>query len=96
LFLLWRWPAGEGRFGDDFLRRAADQSLAGITANDPAEAVYLVNFEDADGAMLSPDARYEQHFTADGLPPVDAFWSLSDRAVSVRAGSGVHGHCPVA
>ena len=34
----WRYPPPEeGRFGDDFLRRAADQSLAGITANDPAE-----------------------------------------------------------
>ena len=51
----WRYPPPEeGRFGDDFLRRAADQSLAGITANDPAEAVYLVNFDDADGAKLSP------------------------------------------
>ena len=50
----WRYPpAEEGRFGDDFLQRAADQSLAGITANDPAEAVYLVNFDDADGAKLS-------------------------------------------
>ena len=30
----WRYPpAEEGRFGDDFLQRAADQSLAGITAN---------------------------------------------------------------
>ena len=39
--------------------RAADQSLAGITANDPAEAVYLVNFTDANGAKLSPQGRYE-------------------------------------
>ena len=56
----WRYPpAAEGRFGDDFLDRAADQSLAGITANDPAEAVYLVNFTDARGAKLSPQGRYE-------------------------------------
>ena len=59
----WRYPpAAEGRFGDDFLHRAADQSLAGITANDPAEAVYLVNFDDARGAKLSPQGRYELHF----------------------------------
>lgn len=32
----WRYPPPEeGRFGDDFLRRAADQCLAGIAANDP-------------------------------------------------------------
>jgi hypothetical protein len=74
----WRYPPPEeGRFGDDFLRRAADQSLAGIAANDPAEAVYLVNFEDGDGAKLSPEGRYELHFPDGNLPPVDAFWSLS-------------------
>jgi hypothetical protein len=74
----WRYPPPEeGRFGDDFLRRAADQSLAGITANDPAEAVYLVNFDDADGAALAPGGRYELRFDASALPPVDAFWSLT-------------------
>jgi hypothetical protein len=74
----WRYPpAEEGRFGDDFLQRAADQSLAGITANHPAEAVYLVNFTDAHGAKLSPQGRYELHFGAGELPPVDSFWSLA-------------------
>lgn len=32
-------PPEEGRLGNDFLRRAADQSLAGIAANDPAESL---------------------------------------------------------
>ncbi|HVB45138.1 MAG TPA: DUF1254 domain-containing protein [Streptosporangiaceae bacterium] len=74
----WRYPPmEEGRFGDDFLKRAADQSLAGITANDPAEAVYLMTFTDSDGRPLSPRGRYELRFTADALPPVDAFWSLT-------------------
>ena len=74
----WRYPpAAEGRFGDDFLDRAADQSLAGITANDPAEAVYLVNFSDARGAKLSPQGRYELRFRPGDLPPVDSFWSLA-------------------
>jgi hypothetical protein len=46
----WRYPPpNEGRFGDELLNRAADQSLAGIVANDPAEAVYLVNFTDDGG-----------------------------------------------
>lgn len=32
----WRYPPPEmGRFGDDFLKRAADQSLIGVAANDP-------------------------------------------------------------
>jgi hypothetical protein len=74
----WRYPPPqEGRFGDDYLQRAADQSLAGIVANDPAEAVYLVNLSDADGTPLAPDGRYELRFDASGPPPVDAFWSLS-------------------
>ena len=46
----WRYPPpNEGRFGDELLYRAADQSLAGIVANDPAEAVSLVNFRDDTG-----------------------------------------------
>lgn len=74
----WLYPPPEyGRLGDDFLWRASLQSLSAIVANDPLEAVYLANFSDADGARLSPDGRYELHFGADELPPVDAFWSLS-------------------
>jgi hypothetical protein len=33
--------------------------------------------EDADGKPLSSEGRYELHFPADDLPPVDAFWSLT-------------------
>jgi hypothetical protein len=74
----WRYPPPEaGRFGGDFLHRAADQSLSGITADDPAEAAYLVNFDDAGGATLSPGGRYELRFAAGALPPVDASWSLT-------------------
>jgi hypothetical protein len=74
----WRYPPpSEGRAGDDFLLRAADQSLAGIVANDPAEAVYLVNMADADGNPFSGSSRYELHFTGTDLPPVDSFWSLT-------------------
>jgi hypothetical protein len=54
-------PAPEkGRFGDDFLRRAADRSLAGVTANNPAEAVYLIKFRDADRARFEPDGSYQE------------------------------------
>lgn len=74
----WRYPPPEqGRFGEDFLRRAADQSLAGIAANDPAESVYLVNFQEGGGARLQPGLRYALRFPAGELPPVDAFWSLT-------------------
>jgi hypothetical protein len=74
----WRYPPPEvGRFGDDFLKRAADQCLAGIAANDPAESVYLLNFQDGAGHPFAPQGRYELPFGAHELPPVDAFWSLA-------------------
>jgi len=73
----WRYPPPEiGRYGDNFLLRAADQSLAGIACNDPAEGVYLVAFTDADGHTFDKDGRYQLHFAADAMPPVDSFWSL--------------------
>ena len=73
----WRYPPPEiGRYGDNFLLRAADQSLAGIACNDPAEGVYLVAFTDADGNTFDGDGRYQLHFEPDGMPPVDSFWSL--------------------
>ena len=73
----WRYPPPEiGRYGDDFLLRAADQSLAGITCNDPAEGVYLVAFTDPDGNKFKGDGHYQLHFDADDMPPVDSFWSL--------------------
>jgi len=74
----WRYPPPEiGRYGDDFLLRAADQSLAGIACNDPAEGVYLVTFTDGQERKLQGGGRYELHFEADSMPPADAFWSLA-------------------
>jgi hypothetical protein len=73
----WRYPPREmGHFGDDFVKRAAEQALFGIAANDLEETVYLVAFDDAEGEKLST-GRYEIRFEAGALPPVDAFWSLT-------------------
>ena len=66
-----------GRFGDDFLRRAADRSLAGVTANNPAEAAYMINCRDADRATFEPDGGYQLRVNADGLPSLNAFWFLA-------------------
>jgi hypothetical protein len=74
----WRYPSRRiGRAGDDFLLRAVWQSLAGIVANDPEEAVYLLVQADADGGALTGANRYEMRFAAGREPPVDAFWSLT-------------------
>ncbi|WP_050986952.1 DUF1214 domain-containing protein [Saccharomonospora xinjiangensis] len=58
------------------MKRAAEQALFGIAANDPEEALYLVAFQDAEGETLSTGS-YEMRFEAGKLPPVDAFWSLT-------------------
>jgi hypothetical protein len=65
-----------GHFGDDFVKRAAEQAMWGIAANDLEEAIYLVAFDDAEGAKLST-GRYEIRFEPGRQPPVDAFWSLT-------------------
>ena len=73
----WRYPPREiGHFGDDFLRRAAEQSLVGIAVNDAEEAVYMAAFTDGAGDTLAT-GRYELRFEPGTLPPVDAFWSLT-------------------
>jgi hypothetical protein len=66
-----------GRAGDDFLLRAAWQSLLGIVDNDPEEAVYVGGYTDGDGEPLTGANRYEMHFAPGQEPPVDAFWSLT-------------------
>jgi hypothetical protein len=74
----WRYPPPAiGRYGDDFLLRAADQSLAGIMCNDPAEGVYLVTFTDSQERKFKGNKRYKLHFDAGSMPPVDSFWSLA-------------------
>ena len=72
-------PAGMGRAGlnDDFLLRAAVQSLGGIIANDPEEAMYLNTTLDASGQPLDGGKAYIMRFPPGQLPPVGAFWSVT-------------------
>jgi hypothetical protein len=76
----WKYPPPDmGRAGDkdDFILRAALQSLWGIVANDPAEAIYLNTSTDPDGQQLTGDNRYVIHFPKGGLPQAKAFWSIT-------------------
>lgn len=79
----WTYPPLDiGRAGQnsDFVTRAALQSLAGICAHDPVEAVYL-NISEHDGQPLSGQYKYIFTFPEGGFPPYDktkhGFWSVT-------------------
>jgi hypothetical protein len=72
----WSLNLGVGRYGDDLLTRAV-VARVGWGANVPEEAVYPIARADADGAPLDGAKTYRIRFPAGGLPPVEAFWSLS-------------------
>lgn len=76
----WKYPPKDfGRSGMAglFLVRAAIQSLGGIVANDPEEAVYLSAMRDLDGKLLDGEHGYRITFSKDNMPPTHAFWSLT-------------------
>ena len=79
----WTYPPLDiGRAGQnsDFVTRAALQSLAGICAHDPVEAVYL-NISEHDDQPLSGKNNYVLTFPKGGFPPYDetkhGFWSVT-------------------
>jgi hypothetical protein len=59
-----------------FLRAACARIFLG-PVNSPQEAMYWKTQVDGAGHMLSGEYNYILHFPSDGLPPVDAFWSLT-------------------
>lgn len=66
-----------GFYNGDWLRRAG-VALAGIYANDAAEALYPTTHTDSTGTKLNGStSRYTITFPAGQLPPVNAFWSVT-------------------
>ncbi|MGA2792926.1 MAG: DUF1254 domain-containing protein [Roseiarcus sp.] len=73
----WSGPLGDvGNFGADYLLRA-QCALAGLGLLPREEAMYFSTATDAIGAPLNGRNRYVLRFPPAGLPPVDAFWSLT-------------------
>ncbi len=72
----WSFNLDTGRTGNDYLLRAALAIDIPFT-NVPEEAVYMTCREDAEGEMLTGESNYVIRFEPDGLPPVDAFWSVT-------------------
>lgn len=77
------WQISQGLFGDramlkdDYLTRAA-AALVGLYGNDSAEAFYPLTRKDVNGDTLNcSTGNYTLTFPANGLPPVNAFWSVT-------------------
>lgn len=61
---------------NNYLYRMA-AAIVGIYGNSKQEAMYPIYTVDAEGQPLSGANDYTIYFTADQLPPVNAFWSLT-------------------
>jgi hypothetical protein len=73
----WVTMPGLGDPGNGMMMRAACAQLFPGPVNIPEEAVYWWANSDGTGATLSGRNRYVLRFPAGGLPPNNAFWSLT-------------------
>lgn len=65
-----------GNYGTRYPLRAY-VALAGLGAVEPEDAIYPNTTQDATGETLDADKNYVLHLSADQIPPVNAFWSLT-------------------
>jgi hypothetical protein len=72
----WSTSLHYGEWGNNILERAAFAQVLSA-ANVPEEAVYWTTTVDSMGRQLNGTHDYTLHFPAGGLPPNDAFWSLT-------------------
>jgi hypothetical protein len=72
----WRIATNLGRYGTDYLRRAATAMVA-LGANVPEDAIHLHASEDRGGQPLTGAKRYVLRFPSEQLPPVHACWSVT-------------------
>jgi len=69
-------PGDSAHYNGDWLGRAV-AAQAGIFGNSPEEATYPFTRIDSAGRKLSGEHSYTITFPAGGLPPVNAFWSVT-------------------
>jgi hypothetical protein len=72
----WTFSTRTGIYGTDYLQRAFITAI-GLGANRPQDAVYPTSEVDADGNPYDGAHRYVMHFDKGGMPPANAFWSLT-------------------
>ena len=73
----WITIFGCGEPGNGMFLRAACARIFLGPVNSPQEAIYWKTQVDGTGHMLSGEHNYILHFPPGGLPPVNAFWSLT-------------------
>ena len=73
----WTTIFGCGLPGNSILMRAACARIFPGPVNVPQEAMYWRTGIDGSGRALSGEHDYVLHFPPGGLPPNDAFWSLT-------------------
>jgi hypothetical protein len=73
----WTSILGCGEPGNGLLFKAACYKTYMGPINLPEEAMYWHTKVDGAGQKLSGEHDYIMHFPADGLPPNNAFWSLT-------------------
>ncbi len=73
----WITMYGLGVPGNGMLLRAAHAQLFAGPVNVPQEAMYWWTHSDGAGRTLDGQHDYLMHFPPDGLPPINAFWSLT-------------------
>ena len=73
----WITMYGLGVPGNGMLLRAAHAQLFPGPVNVPEELMYWWTNTDGTGHTLDGQYNYIMHFPAGGLPPNDAFWSLT-------------------
>lgn len=73
----WTTMFGCGVPGKGMLFRAACAQLFPGPVNVPQEAMYWTTSKDGAGHTLNGRRAYVMHFLPGGLPPNDAFWSLT-------------------
>jgi hypothetical protein len=72
----WRIPKKTGRYGTDYLQRAA-MALSCLGAGLPEDMLMPHTASDSHGQPLTGRHRYQIRFAKGELPPVNAFWSLA-------------------
>lgn len=70
----WVFPMGLGRYGQDYLLRAA--VVKGGYANAAEESTYAAQVFDEQGQFLTGVKRYHLHLAPHEIPPAGAFWSV--------------------